>query len=138
MSELTRFSVSIDKALVRKFDRLLRDEGYPTRSKAIADLMREALKDREWAEGEEVAGAIILVYNHHKRELLDRIVDTQHRFHETVISTQHIHLDRDNCLEIIAVKGRPDRIKALGHTLKGTKGVKHCTLSTTTTGKNLP
>jgi len=87
--------------------------------------------------GGEVVGAITLVYDHHKRELVNKLTDIQHDFQGTIISTQHIHLDHDNCLELIAVRGAPSGIGKLADTLKSVKGVKHGTLSMSSTGKDL-
>ncbi|MDP2842246.1 MAG: nickel-responsive transcriptional regulator NikR [Acetobacterium sp.] len=93
--------------------------------------------DREWHEGSEVAGAITLIYDHHKRELLNKITDIQHDFQKGIISAQHIHLDHHNCLEIIAFKGNPAEVNNPADMLKAVKGVKHATLSMSTTGKRL-
>jgi CopG family nickel-responsive transcriptional regulator len=93
--------------------------------------------EQEWLHGSEVAGAITLIYNHHKRELLNKITDIQHDFQNSIISAQHIHLDHHNCLEIIAVKGNPAEVQKLASMLKAVKGVKHSTLSMSTTGKAL-
>ena len=137
MSELARFGISIESKLLLKFDKLIKEKEYPTRSKAIADLIREDLVKKEWIEGKEVAGAITLVYNHHKRELINKLTDIQHDFHDLIISSQHIHLDEDNCLEIVIVKGKPREIEKLAYKLKSTKGVKHSSLTIATTGKEI-
>jgi len=137
MSELIRFGVSLEKTLLERFDKFISDKGYNNRSEALRDLIRENLVKKEWVEGKEVAGAIILVYNHHKRELTNKLIDTQHKFQKLIISTQHIHLDHDNCLEIIAIKGKPANAYKLLDTLKTEKGVKHATLSTSSTGKEI-
>jgi len=137
MSELVRFGVSLERELLKKFDAYLKEKKYNNRSEAIRDLIREDLVKREWSEGREVAGAITLIYGHHKRELLDKITGIQHDFQEAIISTQHIHLDHHNCLEIIAVKGRPQKVQELADALKAIKGVKHSVLSMSSTGKNI-
>ena len=137
MSDLVRFGVSLERELLNKFDRLVQEQGYTNRSEALRDLIRESLIKKEWVEGKEVAGAITLVYDHHKRELLNLLTDIQHEYHDLVVSTQHIHLDHDNCLEIIAVKGNPGKIGKLAHKLRATKGVKHGDLTMATTGKEL-
>jgi len=137
MSKVFRFGISLEKDLLDKFDQLNRDKNYPNRSEAFRDLIRQELVKKEWKEGKEVAGAITLIYDHHKRELLNKITDTQHDFQKLIISTQHIHLDHDNCLEIIAVKGSPKEVQKLSDTLKSIKGVKHGTLSMSTTGKDI-
>jgi len=135
MTELVRFGVSLEKELLEKFDNLIKSKNYPNRSEAFRDLIRQELITREWQEGKEIAGAITLVYNHHRRELVNRLTDIQHDFSEIIISTQHIHLDHDNCLEIVVVRGRPKEAQKLADTLKSVKGVKHGTLSMSTTGK---
>jgi len=137
MSDLTRFSVSTGKKLLKEFDRRIRAERYPTRSKAIEDLIRKSLVQKEWAEGDEVAGAVIMVYDHHKRNLTATLTRVQHDFHHLVISTLHIHLDPVNCLEIVVVKGKPRDVEALARKLKTTKGVKHASLAMATTGKGV-
>ncbi len=135
MSKLKRFGISLDERLVDKFDRHIKDKKYPTRSKAVGDLIREALVKQEWVAGDEVVGAITLVYDHHRRELVNKLTDIQHKFHELVISSQHIHLDHDNCFEVIVVKGEPKNVENLAYRLRSTKGVKHGALSMATTGK---
>jgi len=137
MSDIVRFGVSLEKELLEKFDRLITEKSYPNRSEAIRDLIRENLVKREWTEGKEVAGSITLVFNHHKRELMNTLTDIQHDFHHLIISSQHIHLDHDNCLEIIVVKGKPEETKELTNKLRSTKGVKYGALSIATTGKGL-
>jgi CopG family nickel-responsive transcriptional regulator len=137
MSSIVRFGVSLERDLLEKFDSLIESRNYTNRSEAIRDLIRQELVNQEWIEGEDVAGAITLVYDHHKRELLNKITDIQHDFQNIIISTQHIHLDHNNCLELIAVRGNPSQVKRLAEKLKAIKGVKHATLSMTTTGKNL-
>ena len=137
MSALARFGVSLERELLRKFDERLKEKKYTNRSEAIRDLIREDLVRKEWQEGKEVTGAITLAYNHHKRELVNRLMDIQHDYHDYILSTQHIHLDEDNCLEIIVVKGRSKAMGELHGKLKSAKGVKHAGFAMTTTGKEL-
>ena len=137
MSGLFRFGISIDKNLLDKFDRLIREKKYTNRSEAFRDLIREELVKRAWREGKQVAGAITFIYDHHQRDLLSRIVDTQHHFQKLIISTQHIHLDHENCLEIVAVKGNSREVQKLADTLKSIKGVRHGTLSMSSIGKGM-
>ncbi|MCM8765841.1 MAG: nickel-responsive transcriptional regulator NikR [Candidatus Omnitrophica bacterium] len=137
MEKPIRFGVSLPKDLLVKFDKLIREKNYPNRSKAIGDLIRQELVKKEWFTGKEVAGAITIIYDHHKGELLDKLTDIQHRFKKIIISTQHIHLDEDNCLEIIAARGKPEEIKKLADTLRAIKGVKHGALSMSSTGKEI-
>jgi len=137
MGDLVRFGVSLEKELLAKFDKHIKEKNYPTRSKAIGDLIRENLVKREWIKGKEVVGAITLVYNHHKRELVNRLTDVEHDFRQLIVSSQHIHLDEDNCLEIVVVKGKPKEVDKLAYSLKSTKGVKHGSLTMATTGKEI-
>ena len=137
MSSLVRFGVSLEKDLLRKWDSLLGSKGYSNRSEALRDLIRGELVKDEWSTGDEVIAAITLVYDHHRRELVTSLTDLQHDFGGVIFASQHIHIDHHNCLEIIAVKGSPDKIKQLSDKMRGTKGVKHGSLSMATTGRNL-
>jgi len=137
MSELIRFGISLEKNLLNDFDKLISSRQYSNRSEAIRDLIRNSLVEEEWRKGEDVAGAISLVYDHHKRELMDLIVDIQHDYQDMIIASQHAHLDHHNCLEVIIVKGKPEKIKALADKLRAVKGVKHGSLTLTTLGREL-
>jgi len=137
MSELVRFGVSLEKALLEKFDAFIRNRNYTNRSEAFRDMIRQELIKKEWLEGEDVAGAITLIYDHHRKDLLSKITDIQHNYQEVIISTQHVHLDHDNCLEIVAVRGTPGEVQRLANRLKSIKGVKHGTLSMSSTGKEI-
>lgn len=137
MSDLVRFGVSLERELLNNFDKFVREKRYPNRSEALRALIRESLVKKEWIEGKEVAGAITLVYDHHRRELVNTLTDIQHDFGQFVISTQHVHLDHNNCLEIVVVKGRSREVEQLAQKLKSTKGIKHGSLTMTTTGKEL-
>ncbi len=134
---MTRFSVSLEQGLVKKFDAKIKRDRCPTRSKAVGDLIRQSLVENQWETGHEVAGAIVLVYDHHKGDLLHHLTHVQHDFQPTIISTQHIHLDHDNCLEILAVRGSPNNVDLLLRRLKALKGLKHVSLAATTTGHGL-
>jgi len=134
---LVRFGVCLEKELLRQFDQCLKEKSYTSRSEALRDLVRQDLVKKEWQEGREVAGAVNLIYGHHKRELLNKITDIQHDFQKLIISTQHIHLDHNNCLEIVALRGKPKEVQKLFDTLKSIKGVKHAALSMSTTGKDI-
>ena len=109
----------------------------PTRSEAFKHLMRSALVSREWAAGEIVAGVITIVYDHHKPGLLQKIVDVQHDFDHLVLCSQHAHLDHDNCMENIIVRGEVEKVEALHRRLTAVKGLKHAVLSMTTTGREM-
>lgn len=134
---LTRFSVSLDEDLVRQFDEKIREDGCPTRSKAVGDLIRASLVQTEWATGEEIAGSIVMVFDHHKSDIARKLTAIQHDYHETILSSQHIHLDHDNCLETIIVRGRPEIVTELVKRLKAVKGLKHASLAAATTGQRL-
>jgi CopG family transcriptional regulator, nickel-responsive regulator len=137
MSGIIRFGISLEKRLLEDFDRLIARKNYSNRSEAIRDMIRDSFVKEEWVEDKEVAGAISIVYDHHKRELIDVIVDIQHEYHDMIIASQHAHLDHHNCLEVIIVKGRAVKIKNLSDKLRAVKGVKHGSLSVTTLGKEL-
>ena len=137
MESISRFSVSLDSELLKKFDEQIEHQGYPTRSKAISDLMRESLVRRQWEEGEEVAAAIILVYDHHKHHLSGQLTHVQHHYHDLIVSSQHIHLDADNCLEIVVVRGKALQVEELAQKLKAVKGVKYSSVASASTGKGL-
>lgn len=134
---LTRFSISLDADLVRRFDAKISADQCPSRSKAVGDLIRASLVEQEWQTDDEVAGALVLVYDHHKSDVQQRLTQLQHDHGSTIISTQHIHLDQDNCLEIIAVRGHPRQLSQLLMRMKAVKGIKHVSLAAGTTGQRL-
>ncbi|NTU68093.1 MAG: nickel-responsive transcriptional regulator NikR [Chlorobiaceae bacterium] len=133
MADIYRFGISLDRELIEAFDRHVAAQRYQSRSEAIRDLIREELVRKKWAEGGTVAGAIVMTYDHHKRELVNRLLDIQHDFHDIIISTQHVHLDHGNCLEVIAVKGQAPQVDQLSTALKVLVGVKHLNLSVSAT-----
>lgn len=137
MANLVRFGVSLEKELLEKFDRLIKEKNYTCRSEALRDLIRQELVQKQWHEGRRIAGTITLIYNHHKRELVNKLTNIQHDHSGIIISSQHIHLDHHNCLEIIAVKGSPKKAEVLADRLRSVKGVKHGTLSMSTTGEDI-
>jgi CopG family nickel-responsive transcriptional regulator len=134
---LVRFGVSLEKSLLDRFDLLIREKQYTNRSEALRDMIRQELVQREWQRGSDVAGAITLVYDHHKRDVMSKVTDTQHMFQEAIISTQHIHLDHHNCLEIVAARGKAEEVQKLADALRSIKGVRHATLSMSSTGREI-
>jgi CopG family nickel-responsive transcriptional regulator len=135
---ITRFGMSIDNALVRKFDALIAKQGYGSRSAAIQDLIRDKLVEEEWKAGDqETVGTITIVYNHHTRELEHALTEMQHKSFQQIVSALHVHLDPHNCLEVLVVKGKGHDIKKIADRLIGARGVKHGKLTMTTTGKEL-
>ena len=134
----TRFGVSIHDHLLKSFDELIGEKGYNNRSEAIRDLIRNALIEEELSDDEtNTVGSVSLVYDHHTRDLSDKLTEHQHSHYKEIISTLHVHLDAHHCLEIIVVKGQTKNIKKMADELIGTKGVKHGKLMLTTSGKSL-
>ncbi len=134
---LVRFGVSISATLSEKFDQLIRQKNYANRSEAIRDLIRKELVQEEIDKNSEVIGVVNILYNHHKRELGEKLTDLQHEHHSLVLSSMHIHLDHDNCVEVIIMRGTSQHVKNLADLLIASKGVKHGTVNLTSTGKNL-
>ena len=123
MAEIVRFGISIDERLLKNFDKLIDNKGYTNRSEAVRDLIRNALVDEQWAnDDEETVGTVSLVYNHHTRELSDKLTEHQHTHHQNIVSALHIHLDAHHCLEVVVIKGKAKDIRKLADELIGTKG----------------
>lgn len=138
MAELIRFGVSMDRELLETFDRKVVSKGYANRSEAIRDLIRNQLVEMEWSEdNEEVAGTITLVYDHHVRGLNDLLLELQHRYVKLIVSTMHVHLSHNRCLEVLIIKGPAGEAKAVANQLLSVKGVIHGRLTATSTGKKL-
>jgi len=137
MSKTARISISIEEEIIEKFDALSQSRGFPTRSEAIKHLMKSAFVQEEWKSGDIVAGVITIIYDHHKASLLQKIVDAQHDCGDIVVCSQHAHLDHDNCMENIIVKGMVKTVRKLHKNLSAIKGIKHSVLSMTTTGKDI-
>ena len=134
MSDIVRFGISLEKALLDNFDTLINRQKYTSRSQAIRDLIRHELLKQDLEENQEVAGAITFIYDHHQRDLLNKIIDVQHDHQDIIQSSQHIHLDHHSCLEIVAVKGNFRKVSKLADILKALKGVIHGSLSVSSTG----
>jgi CopG family nickel-responsive transcriptional regulator len=126
---IARIGVSLEGDLLDRFDALIAERGYASRSDALRDLIRGSLIESRGRKGGGVAGAITLVYDHHRRDLAGRLTEIQHGFQHLIISTQHIHLDHDHCLEIVAVRGKGNEIERLASALRSVKGVGHGTVS---------
>lgn len=126
MGDTTRFGISIDSDLLESFDRLLTQKGYQNRSEAIRDLIRAAIVEEKMDAGqEEMVGTVTMVYNHHVRDLADKLTEHQHHHHHQIVSALHVHLDAHNCLEVIVLKGSSAEINRIADELLGVKGVKH-------------
>ena len=138
MSELTRLSISLEKKLFEKLDRLVAHSGYANRSEYIRDVIREQLVQQEWQRGRgEVVATVTLIYDHHARGLNDRLTRIQHGYHKAILATTHVHLDDDLCAEMIMMKERAESIRRLADRLRQQKGVLHATLSFSSTGRSL-
>ena len=137
MKELVRFGISLDHHLLDDFDRLIAQKQYTNRSEAIRDLIRDALVSQEWGENKETVGSITIVYDHHVPELTEKLTNIQHDYHRLILSSLHVHLDHDHCLEVLVVRGKGAEIRKVADVLIGTKGVKHGKLTMATTGQGL-
>ncbi len=130
---VTRFSISMEKPLLEKLDKITQDNQFPNRSRTIRFLVNQFSAKRARKENQSVAGAIILVYNHHQRELQTQSTHLQHDYHKLILSVQHVHLDSENCLETLAVKGRAHELEALSNQLISLKGMQYGSLVITGT-----
>jgi CopG family nickel-responsive transcriptional regulator len=138
MSGLSRIGIAIDAGLLDKFDRLIGKRGYTNRSEAFRDLIRDELVERTWESPDsQVVGTVTLVYDHHVRMLNEKLTNIQHDYHREILSTLHVHLDHDNCLEVLVVHGRAAEVRKVADALISTKGVKHGRLTITTSGAEL-
>ena len=138
MGQLSRIGVAIDSDLLKKFDALIAKRGYTNRSEAFRDLIRDELVEKAWEHPDSpVVGTVTLVYNHHVRLLNEKLTDLQHESFHHILSTLHVHLDHDHCLEVLVVKGRATQVQRIADSLISTKGVKHGRLTITTTGAEL-
>lgn len=134
---LQRFSVSLEDKLLAQFDSYIADHQYQNRSEAVRDLIRKVLVHEEWKADKEVVGVISLVYDHHQRQLQDKLTEIQHEYHHDVVSTTHIHLTHDDCLEVIIVRGKASRVRSLADQLIALRGIKDGALNMSSTGAHL-
>jgi CopG family nickel-responsive transcriptional regulator len=123
MPRLVRFGVAMEKDLLERFDALIEEKGYENRSEALRDLARRELDRQAWHSGKPAVATIMLVYDHHVRELTERLTEIQHDFGECIMSALHVHLDHHHCLEVIAAKGPSQKLKLLAERLTLAKGV---------------
>ncbi len=138
MGSTIRFGVSLDSDLLEKFDALCDQRGYQTRSEAIRDLIRNTLVHEEWEDSNaHTAATLTLVYDHHKSDLAQKVTSVQHDAHHLIVTTLHVHLDHNNCLEVLVMKGSGAEIRAFADRLVATRGVMFGKLSFATTGDNL-
>ncbi len=120
-----RFGVSLPQELIERFDRHIIKKNYSNRSEAIRDLIRKSLIDEDIVSNKTVIGVLHLLYNHHQRELSDKLTTLQHDHHDIIISTTHVHLNHDDCLEVILLKGKVKIINFLADQMIAVKGVKN-------------
>lgn len=138
LDDTVRFSISINRKLLEKFDEVIKEKKYKKRSKAIRDLIRDFLIEEEWEKSEgEVMGALTLLYSHETRGVIEKLIDIQHERYANIISTMHIHLDEHNCMEIIAIKGFPKEVTEISESLISCRGVKHGKLVMSSLGKEV-
>jgi len=128
-----RFGVSLEEELLEKLDNLVVKHRFPNRSQAIRFLINQHVVEEKWKEDEDVAGALVLIYDHHKRDLQKQMTSLQHDYHCLILSSQHVHLDHHNCLETITLKGKAGKLIKLADKLKAIKGMKHGDLVMSTT-----
>jgi CopG family nickel-responsive transcriptional regulator len=124
VSELVRFSVSLESDLLERFDRYCRDGQFATRSEAVRQLLHDRLAQEAWAsDGADVTATLTLVYDHHRARLSQGLLDLQHEHTDRVVSTMHVHLDHDRCLEVIVLRGPAGELRQLAGRLRGLKGI---------------
>lgn len=137
MGNLVRTGVSLEHELLEKFDAAIAGKGYQNRSEAIRDLIRDSLVAEEIDGNKVVVGTLTIVYDHHRPNLTERLVQAQHHAGGAVLAATHVHLDHHNCLEVIIMKGRGGDLKYLADGILSLRGVKHGQLVITSTGKHL-
>ena len=125
MAELVRFSVSLECDLLEEFDRYCKDNHFATRSDAIRQLLRETLTAHAWeSDTSDAAATLTLVYDHHRTQLSDRLLEIQHEHTDVVVASSHVHLDHNHCLEVIFLRGRARALQDIASRLKGLKGIR--------------
>lgn len=138
MSDLTRLSISLENPLLKKLERLVKTSKYTNRSEFIRDLIRRRLVEQQWADQkQEVIGTITLVYDHHARQLTDKLVDIQHDHHDSVMATTHVHLTHKLCAEMVMVRGSAATVRGMADRMRQQRGVLHAELAMSTTGERL-
>ena len=134
---LKRFTVSMEDSLLEDFDDFIQERHYQNRSEALRDLIRNRIIEKEWAADKDVMGVISLVYDHHQPNLQEKVTELQHDFHHQIVSTTHVHMDHDNCLEVIIVRGKAGEVQGLADSLRALRGVRNSNLSMGSTGQHL-
>lgn len=130
-----RFGVSLEEAMLQKLDKLVVDNNFSNRSQAIRFLIEQLALEKKWKEDRLVAGVLVLVYDHHKKDISGKSMDIQHDYHHLIMAVQHVHLDHENCLETISLRGRAADLQSLANRLIGIKGMKDGKLVMSSVGK---
>lgn len=134
---MERFSISVPEKLLVDFDRYIAKRGYENRSEAVRDLMRAAFIKEQWEKGSEVVGVVTIVFDHHQKQLQDRLTKIQHDYGSMVISATHVHLDHHNCLEVVIVRGKAGKVQEIADRIKSVRGVIDSSLSMSCCGKGI-
>ncbi|HEY6896937.1 MAG TPA: nickel-responsive transcriptional regulator NikR [Rhodocyclaceae bacterium] len=124
---MERFTISLDEELAREFDALIARRGYGNRSEAVRDLLRNHL-ERERQQRQDSGYCVAnlsYVYNHHERELAERLTELQHQSHDLTVATMHAHLDHEHCLESVILKGPTEAVRACADAMMAERGVRH-------------
>ncbi len=138
MSDLSRIGVAIAADLLGKFDALIGKRGYSNRSEAFRDLIRaELVRQSSSRPAGRVVGSLTVVYDHHVRLLEEKLTELQHQHHRLIVSVLHVHLDHDNCMEVLALRGASGDVQRFADLLAATKGVRHAQLAITASGDAL-
>ena len=122
---LARFGVSLDEDILKALDEFVIENKLPNRSQAIRHLVERNLVEKKWQCNQIVAGAIVMLYDHHKGDVTIKSNDIQHEYFDVILSSQHFHLSHENCIEIVAVKGTANRLTELSDKLIGIRGIIH-------------
>jgi len=124
---MQRVTITLDDELMADLDRMIANRGYQNRSEAIRDLARAGLQQaaQDAARGRDCVAALIYVYDHSGRELAKRLTQAFHDHHDLALSTLHVHLDHDSCLEVTILKGRTSDVQRFGECLIAERGVRY-------------
>jgi CopG family nickel-responsive transcriptional regulator len=122
---VTRFSISLEKELLEELDQYADNNNFANRSQAVRHLIEKNIVEKKWQCNNMVAGVVVMIYDHHKKDIITKSNDIQHNYFDVILSSQHFHLSYEICLEIIAVKGQANRLTELSDKLISIKGIKH-------------
>ncbi len=124
---MQRVTISIDETLAERFDALVRSSGYQSRSEAVRDLVRQAVGDQSQEEAASTycVASLSYVYDHHTRDLAERLTDLGHAHHDLVVATTHVHLDHETCFESTILKGSTRAVLDLVNGVRAQRGVRY-------------